>query len=219
LQPGFNSIMATKTKKGKDGTTEQKIKEAARKLFTQKGFAATKTRDIANEAGINLALLNYYFRSKEKLFDIIMSENLEQFIRGVAVLMLDEKASVSEKLEKLISIYIDMLTQEPDLPIFIINTLRNNPSEMVIKMNAEIGAARDFFEKQIKREIKSGKIPQPVMDPFHLIANMIGLTIFPFVARPLLMRRANINDKQFNAYMQERKTLIPKWLMAMQNIK
>jgi len=211
--------MATKTKKGKDGTTEQKIKEAARKLFTQKGFAATKTRDIANEAGINLALLNYYFRSKEKLFDIIMSENLEQFIRGVAVLMLDEKASVSEKLEKLISIYIDMLTQEPDLPIFIINTLRNNPSEMVIKMNAEIGAARDFFEKQIKREIKSGKIPQPVMDPFHLIANMIGLTIFPFVARPLLMRRANINDKQFNAYMQERKTLIPKWLMAMQNIK
>jgi len=219
LQPGFKSIMATKTKKGKDGTTEQKIKEAARKLFTQKGFAATKTRDIANEAGINLALLNYYFRSKEKLFDIIMSENLEQFIRGVAVLMLDEKASVSEKLEKLISIYIDMLTQEPDLPIFIINTLRNNPSEMVIKMNAEIGAARDFFEKQIKREIKSGKIPQPVMDPFHLIANMIGLTIFPFVARPLLMRRANINDKQFNAYMQERKTLIPKWLMAMQNIK
>lgn len=219
MQPGFNSIMATKTKKGKDGTTEQKIKEAARKLFTQKGFAATKTRDIANEAGINLALLNYYFRSKEKLFDIIMSENLEQFIRGVAVLMLDEKASVSEKLEKLISIYIDMLTQEPDLPIFIINTLRNNPSEMVIKMNAEIGAARDFFEKQIKREIKSGKIPQPVMDPFHLIANMIGLTIFPFVARPLLMRRANINDKQFNAYMQERKTLIPKWLMAMQNIK
>lgn len=219
MQPGFKSIMATKTKKGKDGTTEQKIKEAARKLFTQKGFAATKTRDIANEAGINLALLNYYFRSKEKLFDIIMSENLEQFIRGVAVLMLDEKASVSEKLEKLISIYIDMLTQEPDLPIFIINTLRNNPSEMVIKMNAEIGAARDFFEKQIKREIKSGKIPQPVMDPFHLIANMIGLTIFPFVARPLLMRRANINDKQFNAYMQERKTLIPKWLMAMQNIK
>lgn len=57
------------------------------------------------------------------------------------------------------------------------------------------------------------------MDPFHLIANMIGLTIFPFVARPLLMRRANIDDKQFNAYMQERKTLIPKWLMAMQNIK
>lgn len=151
--------MATKAKKGKDGTTEEKIKEAARKLFTQKGFAGTKTRDIANEAGINLALLNYYFRSKEKLFDMIMLENLEQFIRGVAVIMMDENASVHEKLEKLISMYIDMLTKEPDLPIFIINTLKNEPSKMVIKMNAEIGAARDFFEKQIKREIKSGKIP------------------------------------------------------------
>ena len=71
-----------KKKKIDDGSTEQKIKEAARKLFTEKGFDAVKTRDIAEEAGLNLALLNYYFRSKEKLFEIIMLENLGHFSRG-----------------------------------------------------------------------------------------------------------------------------------------
>ena len=64
-----------KSRAAGDPTTEEKIKEAARKLFTQKGFAATRTRDIAEEAGINLALLNYYFRSKQKLFDLIMKDH------------------------------------------------------------------------------------------------------------------------------------------------
>jgi AcrR family transcriptional regulator len=210
-------ITMPKEKKKLDGTTEGKIKEAAHKLFTQKGFAATKTRDIAAEAGINLALLNYYFRSKEKLFEIIMLENMEQFIRGVALIMLDEHTSVQEKIEKLISMYIDMLLKEPDLPLFIINTLRNNPSKLLMKMDAEIGPARDFFEKQIKRETKSAGITP--MNPFHVIANLIGLTIFPFVARPLLMRRANVDEREFYALMQERKKLIPKWLDAMQKVK
>ncbi len=212
-----NLITMPKAKKKIDGTTEEKIKEAARKLFTQKGFAATKTRDIAAKAGINLALLNYYFRSKEKLFEIIMLENMEQFIRGVALIMLDEKASVQEKIEKLISMYIDMLLKEPDLPLFIINTLRNNPSKLLMKMDAEIGPARDFFEKQVKRETKAAGVTP--MNPFHIIANLIGLTIFPFVARPLLMRRVNIEDGEFYALMQERKKLIPKWMEAMLKVK
>ncbi|HLZ87627.1 MAG TPA: TetR family transcriptional regulator, partial [Puia sp.] len=73
-----------KTKKVKEASTEEKIMEAARKLFTQRGFAATRTRDIAEEAGINLALLNYYFRSKQKLFDIVMMENFRRFLGGMS---------------------------------------------------------------------------------------------------------------------------------------
>src|ERR1700681_3003787 len=93
-----------------DQSTEEKIKEAARKLFTQKGFAATRTRDIAEEAGINLALLNYYFRSKQKLYDIIMIENFRQFIQGISMNVFDEKTSIQEKIEKIAIAYIDFLT-------------------------------------------------------------------------------------------------------------
>ena len=86
--------------KTKEASTEQKIKEAARKLFTQKGFAATRTRDIAEEAGINLALLNYYFRSKQKLFDLIMMENFRQFIGGLAANFTDETLTLEERCRR-----------------------------------------------------------------------------------------------------------------------
>src|ERR1700760_2137664 len=94
-----------KAKPEKETSAEEKIKEAARKLFTQKGFAATRTRDIADEAGINLALLNYYFRSKQKLFDIIMMENFRQFLEGMSVNFLDEKLTLEQRIEKIVNAY------------------------------------------------------------------------------------------------------------------
>ena len=86
----FKLKMPGKVKIKVDHSTEDKIKDSSRKLFTQQGFAATKTRDIAKEAGINLALLNYYFRSKEKLFEIVMLENLGHFFQGIAIIVNDE---------------------------------------------------------------------------------------------------------------------------------
>src|SRR6202000_2667967 len=114
----------------KESSTEEKIKEAARKLFTQKGFSATRTRDIAEEAGINLALLNYYFRSKQKLFDLIMMENFRQFIQGISFSFLEESTPLDHKIEKIATLYIDFLSQNPDLPLFILNELRNNPTQL-----------------------------------------------------------------------------------------
>src|ERR1700748_2056690 len=106
-------------------STEEKIKAAAKKLFTQKGFAATKTRDIAEEAGLNLALLNYYFRSKEKLFELVMRENLSLF---VGILLEDIKStprSFEEQMTMVVGRYIDMLLANPDLPFFILNLIQS----------------------------------------------------------------------------------------------
>ncbi len=88
-------------KKKSDLTTEEKIKQAARKIFHEKGYAATRTRDIAEEAGVNLALLNYYFRSKEKLFDIIMLETMTNFMRTVKTILADESSSLKKLLDKI----------------------------------------------------------------------------------------------------------------------
>src|SRR5258707_12651853 len=108
----------------KETSTEEKIKAAAKKLFTQNGFDATRTRDIAEEAGINLALLNYYFRSKQKLFDIIMMENFRQFIGGMSTNFQDENLSIEERLSKIVNAYIDFLSEFPDLPLFILNEIK-----------------------------------------------------------------------------------------------
>lgn len=190
---------------------------AARKLFTQKGFAAIRTRDIAKEAGINLALLNYYFRSKEKLFDIVMMDNFRQFIKGISVNLADETATIPEKIRLLTAAYIDFLTRNPDLPLFILNELRGNPSGLAEKLMAEIGPARSYLLNQLKEAGRQGKIPP--IDPFHFVANLVGLTVFPFVGRPLLQKVTGVNDQQFLAFMQERKKLIPIWINAILNAK
>jgi len=199
-------------KDDKETSTEERIKEAARKLFTQKGFAATRTRDIAEEAGLNLALLNYYFRSKQKLFDLIMMENFRQFIQGISVNLLDDNLTIEQRVDRMVTAYIDFLTKFPDLPLFVLNEIKGNPSKLATTIRDEIAPARSRFFQQLQAAYRSGKI---ALDPFHFVANLVGLTIFPFVARPLLQRVINVDDDQFAAYMQQRKKLVPQWIMMM----
>ena len=198
--------------KKKEASTEERIKEAARKLFTQKGFAGTRTRDIAEEAGINLALLNYYFRSKQKLFDLVMMENFRQFLAGITVNFRDETLTMEQRVERIVTAYIDFLTEFPDLPLFILNEIRGNPSKIAAKINDEVGPTRSKFFAQLMAAKKEGKVD---LEPFHFISNLVGLTVFPFVGRPLLQRVTGVNDQQFEQYMQERKKLIPMWVKMM----
>ena len=106
--------MAKKKSVEVDLSTEEKIKEAAKKVFLKKGYAATRTRDIAEEAGINLALLNYYFRSKEKLFDLIMLEKLEKFFGTIAPVL----NNVNTTLEQKITLFSNNYTDLPFLSCF-----------------------------------------------------------------------------------------------------
>ncbi|MBS1915600.1 MAG: TetR/AcrR family transcriptional regulator [Bacteroidetes bacterium] len=208
-----------KTKKiiVKDISAEEKIKTAAKKIFTRKGFAATRTRDIAEEAGINLALLNYYFRSKQKLFDIIMLENFRQFIHGISVEVFDEKATLEQKLEKVIAAYIDFLSVNPDLPLFILTEIRGNPASISRIIEEEAAPIRSHFFKQLQQGGKASGLPP--MEPLHFVANLVGLTVFPFISRPILQRVTNVSDAKFKQLMQERKKLVPVWLKAIMTAK
>src|SRR5690606_17913886 len=121
--------MAKQTAKKPDISTEEKIIEAARKVFTQKGYAATRTRDIAEEAGINLALLNYYFRSKEKLFQLIMAEKVHQLFSVIFPIVNNDELTLEEKLEVMVENYINLLVAHPDLPLFVISEIKAHPDK------------------------------------------------------------------------------------------
>ncbi|MBI3232840.1 MAG: TetR/AcrR family transcriptional regulator [Bacteroidetes bacterium] len=199
-----------------DISTEEKIKNAARSIFHKKGFAATRTRDIAEEAGINLALLNYYFRSKEKLFDIIMLESLQSFIKSIKEVFNNENTSLEAKVEILVSTYIDGLTEHPDIPLFILSELRRNPDELVKKINLREVLMKSYFIKQLRQDIQEGKIA-PV-NPIHFIMNLLGMTVFPFVASPMLRSLSGTSQADFDELMQERKTFIPMWIKGMMKV-
>ena len=202
-----------KPKQELDQSTEERIKAAAYKLFTQKGYAGTRTRDIAEEAGINLALLNYYFRSKEKLFDLIMAENMQQFLFGIFGIINDERTSYEDKFALIVDAYIDILTVQPDMPIFVLSEIRNDPSGLIERMKIDSSIMNSHFIHQFKQAIESGEI-EPV-NPIHVLMNLLGLAIFPFIASPLLKKIGGMGDDQFTRLMVERKKLIPVWVKEM----
>jgi AcrR family transcriptional regulator len=187
-----------------DIKTEEKIKNAALKLFQQKGFAGTKTRDIAQEAGINIALLNYYFRSKEKLFEIVMEESLKKLFFGLRDVF--KRLTFEDKLEGIVNNYIDVLQTNPDLPLFVFSEVQAGATGFLKKA----GIPSDFitsspFLKQLSEELK-------VENPLQIILNVLSLVIFPFLAKPLWIRLTDINEDEFAAFIEERRKLIPGWI-------
>ncbi len=205
-------MKTNKTKHINDTTTEVKIKNAASIVFHKKGFSATRTRDIAEEAGINLALLNYYFRSKEKLFDIIMQESMQGFFKSLKEVLNNDKTSLENKIETLVNNYIDLLTANPDIPLFLLNELRRNPDKLISKMGMKEILMESYFIKQFQQGIKKGMVAP--FNPIHFMMNLMGMTIFPFIASPVMKGLGDLSDKNFDELMMQRKSLIPKWIEA-----
>lgn len=204
--------MAGKIKKEPNLSTEEKIKAAARKVFMEKGFGASRTRDIAEEAGINLALLNYYFRSKEKLFHEIMMERVQQLFGSVAPILMDDSTTLEKKIELITPRYIDLLQENPDLPMFVLNEIRKQPDFLKTKVNLQQILMNSSFLKQLKAIRKD-------IDPAHFLINLMGMMLFPFIARPIVITTGIISEKGFTSLMEERRKLIPKWFNAILKTK
>lgn len=189
-------------------STEEKLKEAARIVFTKKGYAATKTRDIAEEAGLNLALFHYYFRSKEKLFEIIMMEKVQQLFSFIAPALNNPDNTLEEKIDWIATNYIDMLLKNPDLPIFVLSEIRNNPERFGKTVQLDTYVLKSHFIKQLAEKNKN-------VNPIQLFLSFLGMMVFPFISKPVFETTGAVNEAAFKHLMDERKILIPKWIKMM----
>ena len=200
--------MAKKQTKSADLSSEEKIIAAARKVFTKKGYAATRTRDIAEEAGMNLALLNYYYRSKEKLFQLVMTEKMQQLFGVIAPIVTNNEIKLETKIEQLADKYIDMLSANPDLPLFVLSEIKQNPEQFKKRMQLEKLIRNSSLMQQLKEK-------RPDIDPIHFLVNILGMLVFPFIARPIIFGVDTENQDKFLSFIQQRKKLIPTWVKAM----
>ncbi|WP_447950926.1 TetR/AcrR family transcriptional regulator [Chryseobacterium koreense] len=189
-------------------STEDKILLAASKVFTEKGFSGTRTRDIADEAGINLALLNYYFRSKAKLFDQVMKVKIVLLFGQILPIITNENTTLDEKIDLASQKYFEILSKNPNLPLFVISEIQKKNSDVKSLLPIEKILKNSVIIKQIKER-------KPDINPFHLLFNFLGMTIFPFVARPIISGFDLMNDQDFQAFVKDRKTLIPVWMKSM----
>ena len=214
----IESSMPAKSKsKPPDPNTETTIKSAARAVFHRKGFAATRTRDIAEEANMNLALLNYYFKSKKKLFELIMLETLTTFFQTMGIVFNDAKTTLEIKIELIAEKYIEVITAEPEIPLFIMSEIRSHGAAVLEKLPVVNVILQSHFIKQYREGVKHGKITES--NPLHFLMNIMGLVVFPFIASPMIKKVGRLNDRQFDKLMQERKKLIPVWIKAILKAK
>lgn len=193
-------------------STEEKILEAASEVFTEKGFSGTRTRDIAEKAGINLALLNYYFRSKEKLFEQVMKIKVVLLFGKIFPILSNEKTSLEEKIDLASEKYFEILSKNPNLPLFVISEIQKKNSNIT-----KIIPVNKIFENSVI--IKQIKEKRPEINPLHYLVNFLAMTIFPFVAKPVFNAFELTNEAEYHQFISERRKLVPIWMKQLLEIK
>ncbi len=194
--------------------SEDKILEAAKKVFILNGFEGTSMQHIANEAGINKSLLHYYFRSKEKLFGAVFRYAFQNFVPQIQEI-LNSQESIFKKIEHITAEYMELLLRNEFIPAFILHEINRNP-DGIFEIMKGTGLHPELFIQQFAAEIEKGSI-RPI-DPRQLIVNMIAMCVFPVAARPLMQRVLFANDAAaYQQFLNERKVKVADFII--QSIK
>jgi TetR/AcrR family transcriptional regulator len=190
--------------------TENRILQAAKKVFIKNGLSGSRMQNIANEAKINKALLHYYFRSKEKLFDAVFKYAFFKFVPKVEEVM-NSKKSLFEKIELMADQYITVLMKNQFIPLFVLHEINRNPKRLYELMQ-QVGLNPAILVEQIQQEIKKGNIIN--IRPEQLVVNLLALCVFPVAARPLLQRVFfENNQKRYKQFLESRKKEVPQFVI------
>ena len=200
-----------------DGETEQRILTAARAVFIRRGTAGARLQEIAREAGVNQALLHYYFRSKERLSDAVFRQ-VAAGLFPTLVVTLGSDASLDQKIEQLVALYLDTLTQSPFLPGYLLSEMHHHPERLpqLFASAAGVNPAQVLPQliqklgRQIDDAARAGTIRR--IAPEQFIINIISLCVFPFAARPLIGVAFGMDDARFARFIQQRKTELPAFV-------
>lgn len=194
----------------KKDTTEEKILEAAKNVFVVKGMEGARMQEIADEAGINKALLHYYFRTKERLFEAIFSGIIKLAFPKIMTIVQSEAGIVS-KIEQVIDAYIELLIKHPFIPGFVLKELNRDPSGL-FKLVVKFGLNPQIVFDQIQQAMDRGEIIK--MKPQHLLANIVSMCVFPFAARPILSFLLFKDDPlALEAFYAERASVIKEFVI------
>jgi AcrR family transcriptional regulator len=166
----------------KKDNTEEKILAAATQVFVKKGMEGARMQEIADEAGINKALLHYYFRTKERLFEAIFAR-VVQFVFPKITQIAKSDLNFVGKLDLVIDAYIALLQSHPFIPAFVLKELNRDPSGL-FKLVVKFGLNPQAIIDEIEAAMNRGEIIR--MDPRHLGINVVSMCIFPFAAKPIL---------------------------------
>jgi len=187
--------------------SRDKILEVATDIFYKKGLAGARMQEIADNAGINKAMLHYYFKTKEQLFNEVFEKAFRLFLSRI-VEVLNSNKPLKDKVSDYVDHTIDSLMQNQGISIFVIQELNTNP-EKVTKLFAGKGNINFVvFENQVNKE-SAGKVNAEMF-----FTDMVAMCIYPFIAQPMLKKIMKKNDTAYKTWLQERKEWIKNMLLS-----
>lgn len=200
-----------------DGDTERKILDAARTVFIRRGTAGARMQEIAEEAGVNQALLHYYFRTKERLAATVFREAAARLLPAVMGVF-NSDAPLQAKIEQFVHVYIDTVRESPFLPGYVVSEMHHHPERLRAMLDSAavepapiVARLRSKLGSELSALAKRGEI-RPI-SPEQFLLNMIGLVMIPFVARPMLGFVLGLDERQFARLLDERRSMLPPMIL------
>ena len=206
----------------RDPSTEQRILSAATAVFIRRGTAGARMQEIAEEAGVNQALLHYYFRTKERLSEAVFRETAGRMF-PVVIQVLGSDMPLFEKVDRIVDTYLTNMSRMPFLPGYIISELHHHPERIPQLLGGMTGEktgnltgflkpAIQKLDSQLKTEAQAGRIRRTSAEQF--VVNLLSLCVFPFAARPMIRAALDIDDAGFAKLIEERRKEIPIFIRA-----
>ncbi|MEQ1744778.1 MAG: TetR/AcrR family transcriptional regulator [Saprospiraceae bacterium] len=192
-------------------STEQKIFDAAHEVFSKKGMDGSTMQEIADRAGINKALLHYYYRSKDKLYEMVARAILTKALSAIRH-VIENDLPLEEKIRLFIETYIGIISRNTFIPLFILSEISKHPDRFFETiLPRDLPKPHAFFQ-QVENEISAGRI-RPIR-PQHLIVNIISMCVFPFVGKPMVAVLLGLNQDEMRLFLKERTEEVTTFVLA-----
>ena len=192
--------------------TRERLLDAAEWVFIRKGTAASRTQEIADEAGVNKALVHYYFGTKAALADAVFARALAMLVPRIFGILADPDRSIDQKVRAIIKEQIDFNSARPYLAGYMVAELHADPDRIARMMGAHGKIPIDVLRRQLQDGARAGKLRR--MTPEQFVASMIGLLLFPFAIRPALCHLLGMDAARWQAFLEERRRMLPDFVMA-----
>jgi len=192
--------------------TRERILDAAHAVFLRKGTANSRTQEIADEAGVNKALVHYYYGTKAALADAIFERSMSTLVPLIFGILADENRTIEQKVRDIVREQINFHSAHPYVAGYMVSEMHAEPQRMAALVGKRGGPPLDVLGRQLREAAKAG-IMRPI-NPKQFVVNMMGLLIFPFALRPGLSVMLNLDPSGWAAFMEERKRLLPDLIMA-----
>jgi TetR/AcrR family transcriptional regulator len=214
VKPKGSTKRSTRARPGSrpDQETKDRILDAAQRVFTRKGTASGRTQEIAREAGVNKALVHYYFGTKAALADAIFARALGALVPRIFGILADPDRSVEQKVPAIVKEQIDFHSAHPYLAGYMIAELHAHPERIARMMMVHGRIPLDVLRRQLQEGARAGKLRR--ISPEQFVANMMGLLLFPFAVRAALCELLDFDSARWERFLEERRRILPDFVMA-----